>query len=578
MTLEADSTHYGELLKTDVRELPGWKEADAATRIRIVEAARRHILGSEPRDEEWLGTNQYPYIVSYSFHALYLLNHEMPGFVADLSPELWRKWTPVIYAYRSDRGQEEAVELMMLRYAYQHAPDELIRVMMVEIEGNLKSESGLVFIPGQLKAIWDDRIAQALLTKAQDITVDWPAMGVLLDELLRQGYEPARVYAESLVTTRGEEGSAEWKRAVIATHYLMLYATDTSWPVIWRAIQENTAFGREVITKYAHTGDRFGERLQVLSERSLADFYIWLEADFPHAGDPKHPIDGDMMYTVTWRESVATWRDGVLRQLKHKGTPAACIEIARIAATFPHLEWLKYTLLEAQHITRQSTWTPPTSSEVLLLSQDSRRRLVQNGDELLSVIQEALGRLERRLQGEMPAAIDLWNNPDGVYSPKDENTFSDYVKRFLDVELNEPRGVVINREVVIRPGTGREDGERTDLYITATPFDPARKAYDVVTVTIEVKGCWHKEVLTAMETQLVQRYLKDNECRHGLYLVGWFYCPQWKNPPRKYGTQQNLQNLLDIQAASMAAHSVTVQVRVLNTAIRFIPCQLKGTD
>jgi predicted NACHT family NTPase len=567
MTLEPYSTHYEDLLKTDVRELPGWKEADEATRTRIVEAARQHVLESKPNAEEWLGTNQYPYSVSYSFHALCLLEYEVPGFVAELSPALWRKWTPVIYAYRSDTGQEEPIEHEMLRRAYQHAPDELIRVMLLVIEGDLKSESGLIHIPGRLKVIWDERIAQALLSKAQDTGVNWPAMGILVNELLHKGYEPARVYAESLVTTRGEEGSLEWKRAVVAASHLMLYAADLSWPIIWQAIKESEAFGREVITAYAHTVHRHEERFQVLSEQTLADLYIWIETQFPYAEDPKHPIDGDSVKD-TAREKVGMWRDGVLRQLKQKGSPAAYVEIARIAATFPHLEWLKSALLEVQHIIRQATWTPPAPFEVLLLSQDSRRRLVQNGDELLVVIQEALGRLERQLQGEMPAAIDLWNNPGGVYSPKDENTFSDYVKRFLDAELNEPRGVVINREVVIRPGTGREDGERTDLYITATPFDPARKAYDIVTVIMEVKGCWHNEVLTAMETQLVQRYLKDNKCRHGLYLVGWFYCPQWKQPPRKYGTQQNLQKLLDEQAASMAPHNVTVQARVLNTAVR----------
>lgn len=567
MTLEADSTHYGEWLKTDVRELPGWKEAEPSTRIRIVEAARRHILEGETHADEWLGTTEYPYTVFSSFHALCLLENEMPGFVTELSPALWRKWVPVIYVYRSDTGQEEAIEHEMLRRAYHQAPDELIRVMLMEIDGNLKFESGLVHIPNKLKAIWDERIAQALLAKAQNIAADRSAVGVILEELLEQGYEPARLYAESLIATRGEEGSAEWQRAVTAARHLILYAANASWPAIWKSLQENTTFGREVITTYAHTGDRDAARLKTLPERALADFYIWLETEFPHADDPKRETDGTRVYSITARDSIAMYRSGVLSQLKQKGTSSACMEIARIAATFPHLEWLKFTLLEAQHNTRQATWTPPTPRDVLLLSQDMRHRLVQNGDELLAVVQEILERLEEKLQGEVPAAIDLWNNPEGKYTPKDENTFSDYIKRFLDIELNE-RGVVINREVVIRRGTGQGDGERTDVHVNAIARDPTRKNYDVMTVIIEVKGCWHPDVLTAMETQLVQRYLKDNTCRYGLYVVGWFYCTQWKNPPEKYRSQQNLQKQLNDQAAAMAVHNVTVAARVLNTAIR----------
>ena len=51
-------------------------------------------------------------------------------------------------------------------------------------------------------------------------------------------------------------------------------------------------------------------------------------------------------------------------------------------------------------------------------------------------------------------------------------------------------------------------------------------------------------------------------------LVGWYYCPQWKMSPEKYGSQEALQKLLDDQADTMAAHHVTVAARVLNIAIR----------
>ena len=67
----------------------------------------------------------------------------------------------------------------------------------------------------------------------------------------------------------------------------------------------------------------------------------------------------------------------------------------------------------------------------------------------------------------------------------------------------------------------------------ATHGDDERGA--IVTVVIEVKGYWHKDVRTAMGGQLGDRYLREAPCHHGLYLVGWFVCPQWdpQDPRRK---------------------------------------------
>ena len=58
-----------------------------------------------------------------------------------------------------------------------------------------------------------------------------------------------------------------------------------------------------------------------------------------------------------------------------------------------------------------------------------------------------------------------------------------------------------------------------------------------VSVIVEVKGCWHPELGTAIESQLAERYLKNNECQHGLYLVGWF-------SPEEYGNPSTLDELL----------------------------------
>lgn len=100
-----------------------------------------------------------------------------------------------------------------------------------------------------------------------------------------------------------------------------------------------------------------------------------------------------------------------------------------------------------------------------------------------------LQRLETKLQSETPAAPDLRNGRGGgVYRPKDEEAFSDYVKRHLQEDL-EGKGVVVNREVVVRRGEGAGRGERTDVHVNAVAQDPRADEQVAVTLTIEAKGC-----------------------------------------------------------------------------------------
>lgn len=133
-----------------------------------------------------------------------------------------------------------------------------------------------------------------------------------------------------------------------------------------------------------------------------------------------------------------------------------------------------------------------------------------------------------------------------------------------------------NREVELRRSTGGDRGERTDIHIDAYVRDQPRTPASVVTAIIEVKGCWHKQLPTAMEIQLVDRYLKDNTCRYGLYLVGWFNCKQWDSEDYRKGNapQRSIDEArakFATQAMSLSAdtnRNVVVKSFVLNTALR----------
>jgi hypothetical protein len=306
-----------------------------------------------------------------------------------------------------------------------------------------------------------------------------------------------------------------------------------------------------------------------MREDQLADFYIWLVCQYPHAEDPRY----EGVHSVGPRESIADFRDTLLRYLKERGTPQACEAIRQIARELPELDWLKWTLLEAQSITRRQTWLPPRPKEILAIASNLQRRLVQSGEQLLDVVIEALQRLEEKLQGETPQAVFLWDQiQKDIYKPKNENLFSDYVKSHLDEDLRQ-RGVIVNREVEIRRGEGAGHGERTDIHVDAVIRGVHGKEYDRVSVIIEAKGCWNKDLDHAMKTQLVDRYLKDNRCQHGLYLVGWFNCDQWDN--KDYRKQQTpklsiggARKQFDTQASDLSQLGIQVRAFVMNTALR----------
>jgi hypothetical protein len=195
-----------------------------------------------------------------------------------------------------------------------------------------------------------------------------------------------------------------------------------------------------------------------------------------------------------------------------------------IARSLPHLKWMNWVILETEEQTRRRTWVPPKPQAIIALGQNSQRRYVENGEQLLDAICDSLIRLEQGLQGDMAAAIDVWDNRGNArttqYCPKDEPALSGYVARHLAADLRD-RGLVVNREVQIRLG------EFTDIHVDAVAPGRGNEPAYVITAIIEVKGCWNRELDTAMEEQLVGRYLTNHQCPNGLYLVGWFNCDRW---------------------------------------------------
>jgi hypothetical protein len=258
--------------------------------------------------------------------------------------------------------------------------------------------------------------------------------------------------------------------------------------------------------------------------------------------------------------------------LSNLATPDACSALRSLVTALPQYGWLKRYLIVAEENTRRNTWAPPTSVDLFAFLRNQKAYLVTGGNQLIEAIIDSIKRLETRLQGETPAVIDLWNEIErNRFRPKDENDLSNYVKRHLNDDLKK-RGIIINREVEIRRTMGTTPGERSDIHVDAVKKLADEDEYDVITAIVEVKCCWHDELYHAMESQLKDRYLRDNNCSYGLYLVGWYQCDQWDDddPRKRKCPKSNIdeaQAQFAAQAYGISTDNIKIAVYVLNTAL-----------
>jgi hypothetical protein len=585
MSLKPDSTNYTRTIEPDLTILPGWIASDLKTQRRIIQAAKIYVLNGDPQTEKWLGTNSIYMSATEGYKALQLLLREERIFIPTIPPKIWQKWAPVILDYHI-QGNSETVAFQeeLIRQAYQHAPDEILSTLEVLIDNDILSKNIYIPVLERVKFCWDDRVAQLLLEKAQTENLGLSHLECLLNVLLEQNDKEAIYYADSLIQSRiqqrkaGKRNRTSFQRATVAARAFIIHSLKVNWEIIWSAIEQDTRLGRKITESVSSLFRYRNEGGLDLEEEQIAALYVWTEHQYPHSQDPQH----QGTFNPGVRDDIASWKWNLLNQIQDLGTVKACEQMQGIVHEFPDLNFLERILMEVRHKTRQNTWRAPEPQDVLKLTQGQNNRLVQNGEQLLEVLIESLKRLQQKLQGETPQAFTLWDKQasSSTWQPKDENHFSDYVKDFLDNDLRQ-RKVMVNREVEFRRGTGRrsggQPGERLDIKVEV--FSPGRdREQTKITAIIEVKGCWNEGLNSDMQDQLVNRYLEESQCRHGLYLIGWYFCPQWdeehyqkKNALRytqEFRDIDTAQGHFDEQALALSQNDKQIRAFVMNTALR----------
>ena len=267
------------------------------------------------------------------------------------------------------------------------------------------------------------------------------------------------------------------------------------------------------------------------------------------------------------------------------GTAAAVETLRNVLLKLPDRDWLAYRLLDAEQIMRRKTWNPLSPGEIIRVTETTRGVLIQSAEQLAGVLVEALRSYERELHGEQTPVRALWDYQadNKTFRPVDENALSDHVRLFLKRELQES-GIVLNREVEIGRVPHAPVGMRTDIKVDALRKSEHSDVFSTITAVIETKGCWNRELLTAMKAQLIDDYLVKLAAPVGIYLVGWFDKNKWD--PRDYRrndtadwTIHEAQRHFDEQAAGMPKSFIMSAVVLDCHAHDFLPtplCALRG--
>lgn len=525
--------YFGEM---DVDKLPGWLKAPDEIKARIIAAAKAYLTLTPFPTIQNFPSKQIMNGAPAGVNALALLNSEEPSYLEAQPPDFWIRWIPsLIQDGRAGYDRVPPVE-SVFRMAAIAAPAEMNGGLLDQIQFENDGQQRFLFCSTMVDRAWSEALGIALLEELCKNVLLPTIQGAILCRLIQHDIPGAKQWAEEAV-----RAGYQTERGLALAKELIRASSDASWDVLWPLIQANAEFGRELLESVSYGFDEKNSFTTKLGDGQLGDLYSWLLEQYPPENDRR--VSGAMgpMDTIRFL------REGTLERLKQRATFEACDALAQTELRFPQYRWLTYHFDLAESRACAVTWEPPLPKYIIGMAADRTTRFVESGDQLLGAVLESLGRLQRELHGDLAAVGDLWNSRKEVWWPKQEEDISDYIARFLRRDLVE-RGIIINREVQIRRGRlGEMAGQSTDIHVDATPREGSdTEHYGSISLIIEVKGSWNDGLMIDMERQLRDRYMKNNDCRIGVYVVAHFQAERW-DAADKRGVRRNAWNIDELR-------------------------------
>ena len=499
-------------LAFDLTLTPTWRSFNGEMQERIAAAAHRYLETRSCDPDAWLDNPSILHVAAYAgYRALTLLLRARPAALEQLSRGDWIEWAPIIATMTptvNGPSWEDKGEL--LRRADVHAHHELVGALKRHIAAAASTDMHLHWT-NELTFLFDEDFeefcVQLIETSAGPLTTG------LLEVLCRERSTSAVPMLRSMLTRKEPEQHAN---RIAAGVLLVDHDLEESWPLLKSEFDADHEMALEVLG----TSDtvRFREGDTLLPEATLADMYLWLRRSFDPSDDPQYAG----VHAVQPREEVGRWRDQLLIELRDRGTAAAVNALATAAQALPTDMRLRRTQAAAMSVFSRKAWEGHSIRELVQLAQHDATALVSTERDLQAVVANALTVVQMELTGSNPQSHLLWDTHSR--RPKSEDEISDHLRNRLS-ELTGGNKLVVNREVQVRRNRASGVPERTDLQVDAATG--AAGPFPTISLPVEVKGAWNDELMTAMRSQLAERYMTDLHTAYGCYVVLWPDVEPW---------------------------------------------------
>ena len=526
-----------------------WEDLSADEKNGVVVAAEDFLLNAKAPPRK--NANE---IYLAPFASFVLLQEVAPQKLRQLPSEVWREFRVELMQGGSVDESESA--LAVLQCYYRLSRNDFVDSLVMYLQ--CPRTEGVRFHLGQLKRMLtiDQQLCLTLLHRLDVDDLSDSQRFELLDEFWE---------IDESVTLEYLRKQELYRRIDLVRRPLLsifaLYAFPERFSELLTKLRECAILAREwiitVVGKEPYWNSSLGYLLKKLHSEDLARFYLAIRKIFPLKDAPFH----SGCYTPDALDHIYTFDSQLISLIcERKGSELVSL-LEMLVRELPEERYLHDHLIRARKDALSDRCPTYETTDIrAMLDEKSQALLVNTPEALLRVVLSALEKYNLLLSGKTShRARLLWNvhKRTKKITHKDEEDLSDDMRDFLRVRLP---GLILNREVQLNRGRHGEAGARTDLWIETVDGVGENK----ITLCIEVKGSWNKTAKTALENQLIHKYMGAGGADAGILVLGWFDAPVPNNVKNQWKTMEQAKGDLDLQVKAVRERGNMVASEVLD--------------